>query len=64
MTAQRLPRPRRTPSRLRSVHPHQLTLSLTWSADDLAARRHLALLPTAVREPEPMAPAASIRRAA
>jgi len=63
MTApQRLPRPRQT--RLRSVHPQQLTLSLAWSADDLAARRHLTVLPAPAREPEPVTPAVAIRRAA
>lgn len=62
---QRLPRPRQRSVRLRSVHPQQLTLSLGWSADDLAARRHLNLLPAPEREHEPIAPAAAeIRRAA
>ena len=61
---QRLPRPRQRSTALRSVHPHQMTLALTWSAEDLAARRHLVLLPTPEREHEPVAPAAQIRRAA
>lgn len=63
---QRLPRPRQRSHALRSVHPQQLTLGLAWSADDLAARRHLRLLPSPERTHEPIAPAAveTLRRAA